>query len=141
MSFRKRKTLTLAEKVQVIEANEGCESALCALNQKGERTAFVQKYVLRSESGKMPDSITCHDWLRLQQLFYGHFKLSLFERMAKSAEVSSLLLKCAESLQLSDDALNDLKIYVMRYVYGDVRSILLSTCCVQRSGVVRRRNR
>ena len=65
----------------------------CALNQKGERTAFVQKYVLRSESGKMPDSITCHDWLRLQQLFYGHFKLSLFERMAKSAEVSSLLLK------------------------------------------------
>ena len=54
--------------------------------------------------------------------FYGHGKLSLFERMAKSAEARSLLLKCGESLQLSDDALNDLKIYVMRYVYGDVRS-------------------
>ena len=54
--------------------------------------------------------------------FYGHGKLSLFERMAKSAEARSLLLKCGESLQLSDDALNDLKIYVMRYMYGDVRS-------------------
>ena len=54
--------------------------------------------------------------------FYGHGKLSLFERMAKSAEARSLLLKCGESLQLSDDALNDLKIYVLRYVYGDVRS-------------------
>ena len=52
--------------------------------------------------------------------FYGHGKLSLFERLAKSAETRSLLLKCG--LQLSDDALNDLKIYVMRYVYGDVRS-------------------
>ena len=40
--------------------------------------------------------------------FYGHGKLSLFERMAKSAEARSLLLKCGESLQLSDDALNDL---------------------------------
>ena len=27
-----------------------------------------------------------------------------------------------ESLQLSHDELNDLKIYVMRYVYGDVHS-------------------
>ena len=33
--------------------------------QKEERTAFVQKYVLRSECGQMPDSIPCHDWLRL----------------------------------------------------------------------------
>ena len=33
-------------------------------------------------------------------------------------------MKCGESLQLSDDALNDLKLYVMRYVYGDVRSSL-----------------
>ena len=31
--------------------------------------------------------------------FYGHGKLSLFERMAKSAEVRSLLLKYRESLQ------------------------------------------
>ena len=30
--------------------------------------------------------------------------------------------KCGESLQLSHDALNDLNIFVMRYVYGDVRS-------------------
>ena len=36
-----------------------------------------------------------------------------------------LLLKCGESLQLSDDASNDLKIYVMRYVYGDVHSCSL----------------
>ena len=42
--------------------------------------------------------------------------------MAKSAEALSLLLKCGESLKLSDDALNDLKTYVMRYVYGNVRS-------------------
>ena len=53
--------------------------------------------------------------------FYGHGKLTLFERVTKSAEARSLLLKCGESLELSDDALNDLKIYVMRYVYGDVR--------------------
>ena len=32
------------------------------------------------------------------------------------------MLKCGESLQLSNDALNDLNIFVMRYVYGDVRS-------------------
>ena len=107
--------------------------------QKEERTAFVQKYVLRSECRQMPDSIPCHDGLRLQQLFfYGHDKMSHFERMAKSVEACSLLLKCGESLQLSDDALNDLKIYVMRYVFGDV--VLLSTCCVQRSGIIRRLN-
>ena len=51
-----------------------------------------------------------------------------------------LLLKCGESLQLSEDASNDLKIYVMRYVYGDVRSCSLDLC-MQRSGVVRRRTR
>ena len=45
--------------------------------------------------------------------------------MATSAEACSLLLKYGESLQLSDDALNDLKMYVMRYVYGDVRSFSL----------------
>ena len=42
--------------------------------------------------------------------------------LRECADARSLLLKCGESLQLSDDALNDLKIYVMRYVYGDVRS-------------------
>ena len=91
--------------------------------QTEERTAFVQKYVLRSECGHMPDSIPCHDWLRLQQLFlWTHGKLSLFERMLKSAEARSLLLKCGESYQLNDIALNDLKIDVMRYVYGHVHS-------------------
>ena len=43
---------------------------------------------------------------------YGHGKLSLFERMANSAEARSLLLKCGERIQLSDDALKDVKIYV-----------------------------
>ena len=42
--------------------------------------------------------------------------------LRECADARSLLLKCGENLQLSDDALNDLKIYVMRYVYGYVRS-------------------
>ena len=50
---------------------------------------------------------------------YGHSKLSLFERKAKSAEVRCII-KCGESLQLSHDALNDIKI--IRYVYGLVSS-------------------
>ena len=64
--------------------------------------------------------------------FYGHGKLSLFERMVQSAEARSLLLKCGESFQLSDDALNDLNIYVMRYVYGDVRSSSLDVLRVDK---------
>ena len=56
----------------------------------------------------------------------------LFERMANSAEACSLLLKCGESFQLSDDALNDLNMYVMRYVYGDVRCSSLDVLCVDK---------
>ena len=48
--------------------------------------------------------------------FDRHGKLSLFERMAKNAGARSLLLKCGDSLQLSDDALNDVNMYVMRCV-------------------------
>ena len=64
--------------------------------------------------------------------FYVHGKLSLFQRMAKSAEVCSLLLKCGESLQLSDDVLNDFNIYSLRYVYGDVRSSSLDVLRVDK---------
>ena len=45
----------------------------------------------------------------------------LYERMTNNAEARSLLLKWGERFQLSDDALNDLKIYVMGNVYGYVR--------------------
>ena len=65
--------------------------------------------------------------------FYGLGKLSLFARMAKSAEARSLLLKCGESIQFSDDALIDLKIHVMRYVYGgDVRNSSLDVSRVEK---------
>ena len=45
----------------------------------------------------------------------------LYERMTKNAEARSLLLKWGERFQLSDDALNEVNIYVMRSVYGHVR--------------------
>ena len=41
--------------------------------------------------------------------------------MAKSLEARNFLLKCGESLALNDGVL-DVKYYVVRYVYGDVRS-------------------
>ena len=42
--------------------------------------------------------------------------------MAKSLEARNLLLKCGKSLPLNDGILDELKYYVVRYVYGDVRS-------------------
>ena len=54
--------------------------------------------------------------------FYGHGKTSLYEKMAKSTEDRNLLLKCGESLPLSKDVLDDLKSYVIRYIYSDVQS-------------------
>ena len=57
--------------------------------------------------------------------FYGHGKLLLYDKMAKSAEARILLSKCGESLPLSDDALDDLNTYVIRYIYGDVHSTSL----------------
>ncbi len=54
--------------------------------------------------------------------FYGHGKTLLYEKMVKNLEARSLLLKCGESLPLNEDVLEDLKSYVIRYVYGDARS-------------------
>ncbi len=54
--------------------------------------------------------------------FYGHGKKVLFERMAKSPEARSLLSRCGEHLPLRDDASDDLKAYIIRYVYGDLQS-------------------
>ena len=73
----------------------------------------------------MPYPISCYDWLRFQQLFYGHGKTSLYEKMAQSFKARCLLLKCGESLPLKNDICNDLKLYVVRYVYGEVRSTSL----------------
>ena len=42
--------------------------------------------------------------------------------MVKNFDACRLLLKCGEDLQLNDDVLEDLKPYVIRYVYGDVQS-------------------
>ena len=54
--------------------------------------------------------------------FYGHGKTLLYEKMVKNLEARRLLLKCGESLSLNGDALEDLKSYVIRYVYGDAQS-------------------
>ena len=42
--------------------------------------------------------------------------------MAKTTEARNLLSKCGESLPLSKDVLDDLKSYVIRYIYSDVQS-------------------
>ncbi len=54
--------------------------------------------------------------------FYGHGKMSLYKKMAKSPEDRSLLSKCGESLPLNDDVLHNLNSYVIHYVYADVQS-------------------
>ena len=41
--------------------------------------------------------------------FFGHSKMSLYEKLSKSTETRSLISKCGEGLPLSDDVLNDLK--------------------------------
>ena len=48
--------------------------------------------------------------------------MSLYEKLSKSAEARSLISKCEEGLMLSDDVLNDLKSFVIRYIYGDTQS-------------------
>ena len=42
--------------------------------------------------------------------------------MSKSTEARSLISKCGEGLPLSDDVLNDLKSFVIRYIYEDMQS-------------------
>ena len=46
--------------------------------------------------------------------------------MSKSTEACNLILKCGEVLMLSDDVLNDLKSFVIRYIYGDTQSSTLN---------------
>ena len=58
--------------------------------------------------------------------FFGHGKMSLYEKLSKSTEARSLISKCGEGLPLSDDVLNDLKSFVIRYIYGDTQSSSLN---------------
>ena len=58
--------------------------------------------------------------------FFGHGKMSLYEKLSKSTEARSLISKCGDGLPLSDDVLNDLKSFVIRYIYGDTQSSSLN---------------
>ena len=57
---------------------------------------------------------------------FGHGKISLYEKLSRSAEARRLISKCGESLTLSDDALNDLKLFVIKYTYEDTQSSALN---------------
>ena len=61
--------------------------------------------------------------------FSGHSKISLYEKLSKSTEAGSLISKCREGLLLSDDVLNDLKSFVIRYIYGDTQNSSLNLAC------------
>lgn len=52
--------------------------------------------------------------------------------MTKDTEAQDIVSKCRESLPLKDDVLNDLVLYVNRYVYFDVRSSLLEMARVSK---------
>ena len=49
--------------------------------------------------------------------FFGHGKMSLYEKLSKSTAARSLISKCGEGLPLSDDVLNNLNSFVIRYIY------------------------
>jgi len=49
-----------------------------------------------------------------------------YEKLLKSAKARSLISKCGERLALSDDTLNDLKPFAIRYIYGDTQSSTLN---------------
>ena len=59
----------------------------------------------------------------------GHGKMSLYEKLSKSTVARSLIPKCGEGLLLSDDVLNNLKSFVIRYIYGDKQSSSLNLAC------------
>ena len=59
-------------------------------------------------------------------VFFGRGKMSLYEKLSKSAEVHSLISKCGEGLMLNDDVLNDLKSFVIHYICGDTQSSTLN---------------
>ena len=52
--------------------------------------------------------------------------MSLYEKLSKSDEARNLISRCGERLTLNDDVLNDLKSYVIRYIYGDTQSSTLN---------------
>ena len=52
--------------------------------------------------------------------------MSLYEKLSKSTAARSLISKCGEVLPLSDDVLNNLKSFVIRYIYGDKQSSSLN---------------
>ena len=56
----------------------------------------------------------------------GHGKMSLYEKLLKSAEARNLISKCGEGLTLSNDVFNDIKSFVIRYIYGDTHSSTLN---------------
>ena len=57
--------------------------------------------------------------------FYGHGKATLYGKIVKSAEARKLLANCGLNLPLAPDVLNNLISFVIRYVYGDMRSLSL----------------
>ena len=58
--------------------------------------------------------------------FFGHSKMSLNEKLPKNTAARSLISKCGEGLPLSDDVLNNLKSFDIRYIYGDKQSSSLN---------------
>ena len=54
--------------------------------------------------------------------FYCHGKLSLYDKMARSFEARNLLSKCGQHLPLTVETLDDIRSYVIRYVYSDTVS-------------------
>ena len=68
----------------------------------------------------LPISYTFHvlNGCDANSCFSGHSKISLYEKLSKSTEAHSLISKCREGLLLSDDVLNDLKSFVIYYIYA-----------------------
>ena len=57
--------------------------------------------------------------------FCGHGKKSLYDKMMKTPEARTFLTKCGENLLLNETVMDDLKSYVIRYIYGDLKNASL----------------
>ena len=64
-------------------------------------------------------------WLAVMPIAYGHTKKSLYDKMVKTPAARTLLTKCGENLPLSETVMDDLKSYVIRYIYGDLKNASL----------------
>ena len=51
--------------------------------------------------------------------FNGHGKKSILERVIKSSKARRLLMGCGNCLPASPDVINDLKTFVLKYIYTD----------------------